>query len=99
MYTVGQKVKVKSNLTPERHYEGCYFPQELYDRWAGKIVTIKEQVPNRDGMRYYVEECDSWIFVASFFEPVTYTQDEAFQSLLDGHLSDEEYEQLIKVIK
>jgi hypothetical protein len=96
---VGQQVKPVKGLVAGNIYGGMKFYREMLHEIKDGAV-IKSVETNANGrVRVYITHGDGYIYPVEVFEPVIITKDEAFQSLLDGHLSDAEYEQLIKVIK
>ena len=93
-YKMHQRVRVIHDL---KHGED-YGDVRVYHRMmkhVGSVVTI--DAISEDKQRYYIKEDYSQeVWHWSMFEEVSYTPDQAFEALLHGHISDEEYEEIRK---
>lgn len=68
MYAVGDTVKVRHGLIPERHYQDVRFAPEMAE-YCGKISKITEVYHSL----YHLEGCSNWWFTDEMLEPVAYS--------------------------
>jgi hypothetical protein len=91
-YKVGQQVRIRNDIHEDMDAPGV--TEEMVDM-RGKVFTVK-RVIEPEGW-YALGNGYTW--GEDMLKPITYTSDEAFESLLNGSLTDAEYEQVIKEIK
>jgi hypothetical protein len=94
-YAVGQKVRIRPDLNQGMSIR--FGVNGDMARMAGKVVTIKEVTSSSNGEDtcYKLRE-SRWSWHRDMFVPVEITRDEAFNMLLSGSVSDEEYERIIQ---
>lgn len=67
-YKVGDKVRVREDLSTDKRYDGCYVTHSM-TKFVGKTVTIRKVRENLN--RYEIKEDDRvWDWTDGMFEPL-----------------------------
>jgi hypothetical protein len=97
-YKIGQKVRIREDIN-----QGLQVPFGItseMEKMAGKVVTIKDAQASYDGNDCYTIDKESdrmgWSWSEECFTNVEMNADEAFNALLKGQLTDEEYEAICR---
>lgn len=70
MYAVGETVKVRNDLVPEKHYQGVRFAPEMKE-YYGVITKITKTDKFHGAPMYHLEGCSSWWFSDEMLEFVS----------------------------
>lgn len=91
-FKVGQKVKIRMDI-----HEDMSSPSVVSDMMDMRGDTFRVmKIIKPEG---WYNLANGYVWSDEMLEPVIITQDEAFEALVNGSLTDSEYEHLIKVIQ
>lgn len=93
-YEPGQKVRIVKQERDSSAYRN-YFNSEMAEKYSEKVVTLSHK--SSPGSWRIEEDNRNWSWSEDMFKPVVaHTPDEAFKQYLSGHMSETQYEQILR---